>query len=155
MLAAIKNFFDTNLAQSGDTTESEHIDQLQLASAALLIEVMNSDHEQDDREMSAFVSVLRENLHLDVHKLEEVVALAKQEARQSTSLYDFTQLINEHYSYDDKLALMENLWRIAYADGNLDRYEDHLIRKVAELIYVSHSDFIRTKLMIRDNTTDQ
>lgn len=154
MIDAIRNFFESNLAmadaQIESTPEGQYLDRLQLASAALMIEVINSDHQQDDREMAAFAAVLKQSLNLDSEKLDEVIALARSEAHQATSLYEFTQLINENYTYPEKLALMENMWRVAYSDSHLDKYEDHLIRKVAELIYVSHSDFIRTKLKIRD-----
>lgn len=154
MIEAIKNFFEANLAVVDTPTDSgvkgKHLDKLQLACAALMIEVINSDHKQDDKEMEEFASVLKQSLHLDPDKLHEVIALARSEAQQATSLFEFTQLINENYTYADKLALMENMWRVTYSDAHLDRYEDHLIRKVAELIYVSHSDFIRTKLKIRD-----
>lgn len=156
MIEAIKKFFESNLALSdagsAAANDDHHIDKLQLACATLLIEVINSDHQQDDREMNALILVLKKTLQLDADKLDEVIALARSEAQQATSLYEFTQLINEHYDYPEKLTLMENLWRVAYADSHLDKYEDYLIRKVAELIYVTHSDFIRTKLKVRDNT---
>lgn len=155
MIEAIRKFFESNLALSGagsdDAGDGQHIDKLQLACATLMIEVMNSDHQQDDGELNALVLVLKQTLQLEAEKLDEVIALARTEAQQATSLYEFTQLINEHYDYQEKLALMENLWRVAYADSHLDKYEDYLIRKVAELIYVTHSDFIRTKLKVRDN----
>lgn len=150
MIDAIKKFFESNLASNSTESKDIAADKLQLACAALLIEVMNSDHQQDAREMEEFVQVLRETLHIDADKLDEVIALAKIEASQATSLYEFTVLINENYSYDEKLVLMETLWRIAFSDAHLDKYEDHLIRRIAELIYVTHSDFIRTKLLVRD-----
>ena len=92
MLAAIKNFFDSNLAIAATGSESKlpQVDKIQLACAALLIEVMNSDHAQDSREMATFVGVLESSLQLDAHKLSEVVDLAQSEARQATSLYEFT-----------------------------------------------------------------
>lgn len=151
MIEAIKNFFDKNLAQRDDEPQFQHLSKIQLACAALLIEVMNSDHKQDAREQAEFIDVLKRSLNPDPDKLEEIAALARREAQQATSLFEFTQLINENYGYEEKLELMENMWRVAYSDGNLDRYEEHLIRKVSELIYVSHSDFIRTKLKIRDS----
>jgi uncharacterized tellurite resistance protein B-like protein len=81
--------------------------------------------------------------------LQEVIALAEGEARRATSLYEFTSLINADYSYAERVELVESLWEVAYADQHLDRYEDHLVRKGADLIHVRHSDFIRTKLEVR------
>ena len=85
-----------------------------------------------------------------VNVLEQRQAAAEAQASQATSLYEFTRLINDEYDYDEKLRLIENMWRIAFSDDELDKYEEHLIRKVSELIYVSHSDFIRLKLKVRE-----
>ena len=70
---------------------------------------------------------------------------AEERVDESTSLYEFTRVINDHYSAAQKLQLIEAMWVVAYADGNLDKYEEHLIRQVAEPIYVSHEDFMRSK----------
>jgi uncharacterized tellurite resistance protein B-like protein len=78
-------------------------------------------------------------------------ALAHEKAEESTSLYEFTAQVNAQFSVDAKLSLIKNMWRIAFADGEVDRYEDGVIRRVSELIYVSHSDFIRMKIAARDD----
>ena len=82
-------------------------------------------------------------------ELGELVKLAESEANQATSLYEFTRLINDEYDYKEKVELIENMWKIAFSDEQLDKYEEHLIRKISDLIYVSHSDFIKTKLNVR------
>lgn len=149
MINSIKSFFEKNLAtDSGEANPS--IKDTDLASAALLIEVMRSDHELDERETEKFVEVLREHLNIAEDDLEELIALAEAEAKEATSLYEFTRLINDGYNYSNKILLIENMWRIAFSDEKLDKYEDHLIRKIAELIYVSHSDFIKCKLKVRN-----
>ena len=90
--------------------------------------------------------------HLDStrNSADELRALAHEKAEESTSLYEFTALVNTQFSVDAKLSLIKNMWRIAFADGEVDRYEDGVIRRVSELIYVSHSDFIRMKIAARD-----
>ena len=103
----------------------------------------------DERESNEFIETLRESLNLDLDELDELVQLAESEARQATSLYEFTRLINDEYDYKAKVRLIENMWRIAFSDEQLDKYEEHLIRKISDLIYVSHSDFIKTKLNTR------
>jgi uncharacterized tellurite resistance protein B-like protein len=123
--------------------------RVDLTCAALLVEVMNSDHELDEREHQEFMAVLQQSYNIAEADLEELIQLAKDEAFEATSLYEFTKLINDSYDYEQKIELIENMWRIAFSDKRLDKYEDHLIRKVSELIYVSHSDFIKTKLKIR------
>jgi uncharacterized tellurite resistance protein B-like protein len=125
-----------------------------LASACLLIEVMKSDHELDDREAAEFIEILQKQLDISDEDLADLVTLAEAEAKQATSLYEFTSLINAGYDYENKLALIENMWRVAYADERLDKYEEHLIRKISDLIYVSHRDFIRTKHSARSGAAN-
>ncbi|MEX0619867.1 MAG: TerB family tellurite resistance protein [Pseudohongiellaceae bacterium] len=148
MLATIKAFFENNLS-TDDEQDPAVGSRLELASAALLIELMNADHKLDERESEEFVSVLRDTFDLDPKTLEAVIKLAEAEAVEATSLYQFTSLVNEHYTYGQKLNLIRNMWRVAFADDKLDKYEEHLIRSVAELTYVSHSDFIKEKLSVR------
>lgn len=150
MIESIKRFFENKLTTNEkDETPGSVVSRIDLACAALLVEVMNSDHELDEREHQEFMAVLQQSYNIEESDLEELVQLAKDEAFEATSLYEFTKLINDNYEYQQKVALIENMWRIAFSDERLDKYEDHLIRKVSELIYVSHSDFIKTKLKIR------
>jgi uncharacterized tellurite resistance protein B-like protein len=151
MLSTIKAFFDTKLAESSANSADKTAHQLKLASAALMIEVMNSDHQLDDRETTAFLEVLRSSLGVSDEELVELVELAEKQAQQATSLYEFTRLINDNYDYTQKVGLIQNMWRIAFSDETLDKYEESLIRKIADLIYVSHSDFIKSKLIARES----
>ena len=94
--------------------------------------------------------MLNETFNLEKDALQELVSMAETAAIEATSLFEFTSLINENYSYEQRVQLIENLWRVAFADHSLDRYEEHMIRQVSDLIYVKHSDFIRTKLKVKD-----
>ena len=150
MIESIKSFFEKKLTKNGDEeAPSSVMSRVDLTCAALLVEVMNSDHELDEREHQEFMAVLQQSYNIAESDLEELTQLAKDEAFEATSLYEFTKLINDSYDYEQKVGLIENMWRIAFSDKRLDKYEDHLIRKVSELIYVSHSDFIKTKLKVR------
>lgn len=155
MFDAIKNFFESKLSKPDAVEEDSSIRQIDLASAALLIEVMKADHQLDERESEKFLDVLKSSYNIPDAELQELKQLAEAESRQATSLYQFTKLINEHYDYEEKVALIENMWRIAFSDDELDRYEDHLIRKISDLIYVSHSDFIRSKHNARGSDAEQ
>ncbi len=150
MLKSIKSFFESHLAQEQENPE-DRLHQTNLASAALMIEVMNSDHQIDEREFAAILDALQSSLDVTEEELHELAELAKDQAHQATSLYEFTRLINDNFDYEKKCELIQNMWKIAFSDDELDKYEEHLIRRVAELIYVSHSDFIRTKLAVRDS----
>lgn len=152
MLQSINSFFDKYL-RPGDLDASETLqqDQLQLASAALMIEICKADDSVDEEEINKITVILREKFALNQLALDELFDLASQQADEATSLYQFTSLINDTYEYGAKIALIQNLWEVAYADGNLDRYEEHMIRKIADLLYISHSDFIRTKLAVKNS----
>ena len=149
MLDKLKNFFEKNLTPEDPSDEKQRLKSYELAGAALMVEIMEADHDLDDSESAEFVRVLEESFNLTSEEIEEIVLLARQEAAESTSLYEFTRLINDHYDYNDKVRLIENLWRIAFADEKLDKYEEGMIRRIADLIHVSHGDFIQAKLKVR------
>ena len=146
MLDSIKQFLKTITADSeSDKTAVLSSQQVQLASAALLIEVATIDQHFDKAEFDKLQLLLTETFALSREEVAELVELAKQKSSESTSLYQFTQLINRHCDYQQKYQLVCNLWHMAYADGVLDKYEEHIVRRIADLIHVSHSDFIRAK----------
>jgi|TARA_B110000263_G_C15006249_1_gene372898 uncharacterized tellurite resistance protein B-like protein len=149
MISSIRNFFESKIIPEKEE-QGSGVNSLDLACAALLIEVIKSDHELDQRETNEFLAVLRTTFEIDNDDLNELAELAEKEAHDATSLYEFTRLINDGYDYPKKMLLIENMWRIAFSDDELDKYEEHLIRRVSELIYISHSDFIRTKLNVRN-----
>jgi uncharacterized tellurite resistance protein B-like protein len=146
MLTSITSFFEKCLKPSKDDTTATTADKLHLACAALLIELSVADHERTEDETQALRKILRKTFHLQDKQLDELLELAHQETRSATSLYQFTSLINDGYGYEQKIRLLKHMWEVAYADGRVDRYEDHMIRKVADLLYLSHADFIRMKL---------
>ncbi len=146
MLASIKQFFSVYLEIENNEKALSEEQVIHLATAALLIEVTKADFELTREESNAVIDALRKQFDLDPVTLDSLLKLAEQELHDSSSLYQFTRMVNDYYSYDQKLELIDSMWNIAYADGDLDKYEEHLIRKVAELIYVTHKDFIRAKL---------
>lgn len=142
MIGALKKLFEAPVQETAEQTEQ----RLRLAAAALLIETARADFTQGPEEQAAMDSLLCESLKLDATAVRELVESASQRLDNSTSLYEFTRVINDYYSAGQKLDLITAMWRVAYADGNIDKYEEHLIRQVAELTYVPHADYIRAKL---------
>ncbi|TVZ39573.1 putative tellurite resistance protein B-like protein [Alteromonadaceae bacterium 2753L.S.0a.02] len=142
MLNAIKEFFCNEL-QGADENHSEQ--QRRLACAALLLEVAVIDQEFDPVEMTTLRQVLGEKFAITETECDTLIKLAESECEDATSTYQFTQLVNEFCNENEKYELIKGMWSIAYADGTLDKYEEYVIRKVAELIYVSHSQFIHAK----------
>jgi len=150
MLSTITSFFESHFSCEEASSEKHSVDQLHLASAALMIELCKADRNIDETETAALVEILRTRFELDETDLQELMALAEEEVRDATSLYQFTSLMNERFEYSEKVMLIHNMWEVAYADGHIDRYEEHLIRKVADLLYLSHVDFIKSKVNARD-----
>ena len=145
MLEKIKQFFMAEL--SLDESTNEHC-QLQLASAALLIELSKADFKREPAEQRAIENALKKSFELSDQQIAELTNIAEEENSGATSLYPFTSLIKDNYSMSQRFELVKMLWQVAMADGEISKYEDHLIRKIAELIYLPHSEFIRAKLAI-------
>jgi uncharacterized tellurite resistance protein B-like protein len=146
MFSSIKRFFDANLtaaAESGSPVDQERA--YQLATAALFIEMTRADHDVKSVERDAVSQAVGRAFELDSAQTKELITLAEQEADAAISLYEFTRLINRHLDAKQKEHVVELLWHVALADGEIDKYEDHLVRKVADLIYVPHLAFIRAK----------
>lgn len=146
MLSSISNFFDAFLKPSAQDSARSKNHKVELACAALLLELTTADQHRDDKEQQVLLDILHTTFGLKDQELQQLHLLAEQEARSATSLFQFTSLINETYGYEPKVQLLQQLWQVAYADGRLDRYEEHLIRKITDLLYLSHGDFIRAKL---------
>ena len=151
MLKSIQNIFSRRNQAGPDSSDPY---QRELAYASLLVEVIKSDDKFDDLERAKLLDVLSKKLNIHDDELKNFTELAEKKSEDSTSLYEFTREINDEYEYEGKLKLIEDLWRIAYSDGQLDRYEDYVIRKVADLIYVTHSDFIKSKLNVKNSTSN-
>jgi uncharacterized tellurite resistance protein B-like protein len=149
MIGKLKALFEQIGAKNKDASITSPISK-NLITAALMIEVMQADFSLDEREQQAFISVLKQSFDLDENEVIELEELAHVKVEEATSLYEFTRQINDNFSAGEKLELIKNMWRVAFADGEIDRYEDGVIRRVAELIYVAHSDFIRMKLEVKN-----
>ncbi|MFT4823064.1 MAG: putative tellurite resistance protein B-like protein [Halioglobus sp.] len=142
MIKALKALFEVPAKESEDSTEQ----RMRLAAAALLIETARADFTQDGAEEAALEEMLCTVLHVQHSQVKGLFELATQRVDEATSLYEFTREINDHYSPEEKLRVIGAMWTVAYADGDLDKYEEALIRQVADLTYVPHEDYIKTKL---------
>lgn len=121
----------------------------ELAAAALLVEIMNADHSLSDEESDSIKSILFDTLFITAEVADELLATAKKQVNEATDLFQFTEVINTNYSAEEKVNLIESLWKVAYSDKQLDKYEEHMIRRIADLLYVSHSDFMQTKNRVK------
>lgn len=143
VLTAIETFFRTRMEPSSEGTHDDH--SLHLATAALLFEVLRADYQEHPGERDVLEKQLQSHFDLDAEETRQLADMASQEAAESVSLHEFTHLINREFSAEERVRIMEMLWQVAFADGHLDPYEEALVRKIADLIYVPHRDFIRAK----------
>ena len=120
------------------------------ACIALLLETSMADEILDESELMALKNTLQKDFQINENEIDELIDLAKENVEDSNSLYEFTRDINDNFDADERVKLIESMWKIAYADGNIDKYEEHIIRKVSNLIYVAHSDFIKAKLSAKE-----
>ena len=120
------------------------------ACVALLLETSMADEILDESELMALKNTLQKDFQINEDEIDELIDLAKENVEDSTSLYEFTRDINDNLDAPERVKLIESMWKIAYADGNIDKYEEHIIRKVSNLIYVAHSDFIKAKLSAKE-----
>ena len=150
MIDKIKNLI-SNLSKKEEQNQELDSSLLDNACAALLVEIAFADKDFDDTEKDSLRETLVKTYGLKEEEIEEIIQDADRSVEESTSLYGYTRIVNDEFNYEDKLDLIRNLWKVAYADGNLDKYEEHLLRKISDLIHVSHSDFINIKLEMRSD----
>ena len=148
MLKNIRKFFEEKLLLE-DTTEEGLTRGIEYATAALMIELAKADFEEDDIERQLILAMLRDTFDIEGEYLEELMTTAEEASADASDLFQFTSLINQHYNNEQKILLLENLWRVAYADGRLDKYEEHFIRKIAGLVNLPPSEFTKTKLRVK------
>ena len=140
----LKKLKDLLGSESTATGEVEHR-ALELACAALMFEVARADFTVETTEQDAVTSLLTAQFNLGADEVSTITEAAVEQADAATCLFEFTRTLNELASAEQKRNLLAMMWRVAMADNELSRYEEHVIRKVADLLYVPHGDFIAAK----------
>lgn len=151
MLNVMKKFFQQDAApEKTELKEEDRAERIQVATCALLLEVANSDDEFSDIERDNIIQILEKDFELSGEYAKELMELSDKEREESIDLWHFTNLINEHYSIEEKIKIIEMVWRVIYVDGKLDKYEDHLAHKLSNLLKLTHTQLIDAKLKVRD-----
>lgn len=149
MLKAIGSLFERLSPSHEDHGAQSRERQIQLATALLLIEIARADYKVDLAEDLAVHALLKDFFDLDDEHVQALIDRANEEADHAASLQKFTRQLHEELSVEEKCRVVEMLWQVALADDHLDKHEDHLVRKVAGLLYVSHADLIRIRNQVR------
>jgi uncharacterized tellurite resistance protein B-like protein len=145
MLSRIRRYFADHLeaAAPGSAKATSHA--ADLAAAALMVEVARSDFDYAESERQRIAALIVDSLAVSGQEVAELQSLAEAEVEQAVSLHQFTRLVHEHYDEQAKQRLMEALWRVALADGEVDKHEAHVIRRVADLLYISQEVYVRSR----------
>ena len=149
MGTAFNKFFKKYIKPSAAGSNEVSERSLQLATAALLIEMMRADAEITGDERGMVMNTIMTRFHLTEEESSALLQFAEEKIRKATGYYEFTSLINKGFTYEQKVKVIENLWEIAFTDKSLDKHEEHMVRKIADLIYVEHKDFINAKLRVK------
>jgi uncharacterized tellurite resistance protein B-like protein len=144
MLNKLSDFLSTVIPTTSGEGRPEHT--LQLATAVLLIEVMRSDADSTDQELATILNILRERFHLSVAEVEKLSGLGQQTAKAANDFQQFTSLINRELGPTEKIRIIEYMWQVAYADKRISAHENHLMRKIAALLYIPHGDYVAAKI---------
>ena len=145
MLGKLKQLFESHLEADAPGSGSAAKGTIEFAAAVLMTEISRADSSIDEEERSVIDNALVNHFKLDAEEAREILKAAESEVDHSVSLHEFTRLINDSLSQEDKIKIVELLWHVAFADAVLDKYEEYFIRKIADVLYISHKDYIKTK----------
>ena len=150
MFQTLRALFEHQISNFTEEPNARH--SLELASAALLMEISRADDGVSKAEREAVGVAMKSVFNLSDEEADDLVSTAEDAVDSAISLFDFTSIVNERFSREQKIDLMRMLWAVAYADNHLDRYEEYYVRKIADLLHISHSDYIKTKLLAAPTT---
>ena len=145
MLKAVLELFRNNQ----DDKPQQHT--VKLATAALLSEIIRADRQADPRELQAYKTLLNEQFSLPDDELSTLMEEGQSSAEEAVDLVQFTQVINQKCNNNEKQDILTDLWKGAYADENIAPIEEHIIRRIADLLHIPHSQFIKSKLSVTEN----
>jgi uncharacterized tellurite resistance protein B-like protein len=148
MIDILKKFFGKSATEGTADKKEEAFHDIRIATCALLLEMANIDGEFSDAERESIIAILKGDYHLSTEHAAALIEAANEELERSIDLWQFTNLINQNYSRDEKLQIIETVWQVVYTDGKLDKYEDYLIHKLAKLLRLTHKELIDAKLKV-------
>lgn len=146
MFERLKSVFTQPEPSHAGEKEGGTTRRIQVATAVILLEVANSDEDFSESEKNSVVGILKDNFELNDEEVSELIAASDEERKGSVDMWHFANIINENYTETEKYRVMENIWRVIYADGRLDKYEDHIVHKLALILHVPHKTMIDAKL---------
>ena len=148
MIDFIRDLFSKISEHGFSENEEEKSQQLRIATCALLLEMATIDGEFSKAEKENLINILKKEYELSMKDVESLITTANAKLEESIDLWRFTNLINQYLSIEQKLQVIEMVWKIAYSDGKLDQHEDYLVHKLATLLRLTHNELIQAKLRV-------
>jgi uncharacterized tellurite resistance protein B-like protein len=155
MFNIAKRFFGKEKAEDPNAIDRETGHDTTVATCALLVEIARIDGTFTQEEMETVISILREKYGLSRENADALIAEAEKQLEESVDLWQFAKLINENYSNEEKVEIIETLWQVVYVDGKMDQYEHYLMNKLKNLLRVSHTQLIDAKLKVKHSSQEQ
>jgi len=150
MISVIKTFLKENFSTSANESVQSEQMLIQTAAAVLFLEVMHADHEVDEREQIMVCKALEQSFEMSQASAKQLLQEVAQKVNDNVSLHHYTSVLNNSLAHEEKIKLVEHIWCIILADDYIDKYEEHLVRGISELLYLRHSEFIQVKLKVQD-----
>jgi len=152
MLDIVKRFFGKTESEAAKNVDQTTEHDVRVAACALFVEMARIDEKFTEAEMDTILSIVQDRYGLSREHADALVAEADKELDKSVDLWQFARLINENYSPDEKIEIVETLWRMVFVDGKMDRYEHYLMNKLKNLLRLSHDQLIAAKLKVLHST---
>jgi len=149
MIDLVKKFFGKSSHDNSSNQRRQTTHDIRIATCALLLEMSNIDGEFSELERENIISILKNDFDLSDEYTTTLLEASNEELKGSIDLWQFTNLINQNYSMEEKIRVIETVWDIVYADGKLDKHEDYLVHKLANLLRLTHKQLIEAKLKVK------
>ena len=154
MIDLVKKFFGKRRHDDSSNQRRQRPHDIRIATCALLLEMSNIDGEFSALERESIISILKRNFDLSDEHATTLLEASNEELKGSIDIWQFTNLINQNYSIEDKIRVVEMVWDVVYADGKLDKHEDYLVHKLATLLRLTHKQLIEAKLKMKKSGSD-
>lgn len=152
MLDFLKDLFSKEESVNEESINRNHL--IQIASCSLLIEVANSDDDFTSDEKNRIIELMKAQFNISTHDVKNLIKQSEEQINESVSIYEFTEIVNAQLNNEEKYEIVKNLWRLAFVDGKLDKYEDYYIRKITNNLNLSNQDRISAKLEVKDEVKE-
>ena len=155
MIDLVKKFFSKRSQNDASHKRRQRTHDIRIATCALLLEMSNIDGEFSTLERESFIAILKKHFDVSDEHVTILLDASNEELKGSIDLWEFTNLINQNYSIEEKIQVVKMVWDVVYADGKLEKHEDYLIHKLAHLLRLTHKQLIEAKLKAKQSSSDK